>query len=237
MSWHLNDEEKTLPHNRQAAINDDLIRLYRSTEDAIEREEILNKLLIINKPLVLSWAKLYYKKYSNYNIPFNDLVQEASLAILVALPKYELPEFQDRKRTASFSTFSSWYIRKAVSKYCKLFYKSVRVTSPYSVDSQSCTLPSETSKEPLDILETDRLHYHLLDLDDQLNLLQLVEKLTTPEELIIYAVYNGVYGYETLRKNTIRRTATILNLPAKYITAVVNRVDRLLRCAVENEEV
>jgi RNA polymerase primary sigma factor len=73
-------------------------------EDGLAARE---HLLLANVRLVFSVAK----KYSGRGIPILDLVQEGHIGLMRATKKY------DYRRGHKFSTYATWWIRQAVSRY------------------------------------------------------------------------------------------------------------------------
>lgn len=236
MSWKLKNKpnKKKLVHNQQSSYNDDLIRLYRNETDDEKKAKYLETLVLANQALIIKFAEYYHKQYQNYNIPFDYIVSEGNLAMLIALEKYILPEFQDSDIPAAFSTYCTYYIRKTMSTFCKNFYRNHTLfSSSHDIHAYESTIEDKNSKEPLDILEDDRLLENIATLSDPYNLLRLVSKLTTNEELCIFAVYNGLYGQIGIMNTTIHKTSEILNMPPKHVSSVISRVMRLLKNAVE----
>jgi len=77
------------------------------------RNEFIEK----NMRLVVMLAK----RYRGFNIPFEDLIQEGSFGLQRAVDLFE-PE-----RGFKFSTYSSWWIRASIQRYCRDKGRVVRV--------------------------------------------------------------------------------------------------------------
>ncbi len=95
------DEEE---HNK-------LVRQITDGQDAIEQ------LITANSRLVISIAK----KYTNYGVPFSDLIQEGNIGLMRAVKKF------DYRRGFKFSTYATWWIRQAVTRALAMQARTIRL--------------------------------------------------------------------------------------------------------------
>ena len=84
-------------------------RIVRIERFRIEYEEAKNRLTRSNLRLVVSIAK----KYRNRGMSFLDLIQEGNSGLMRAVDKFE------RQRGFKFSTYATWWIRQAITRYCR----------------------------------------------------------------------------------------------------------------------
>ena len=85
-----------------------------------EQEQSLTKLWKNNKDpkalekLILSYTKLVIRiasQFKHYGLPFNDLVQEGHIGLLLAIEKFDIT------RDLRFSTYSRWWVRATIQEY------------------------------------------------------------------------------------------------------------------------
>ena len=76
-----------------------------------------HELTVANLRLVISIAK----KYSYFNIEFSDLIQEGNIGLIKAVDKFEY------RRGFKFSTYATWWIRQAVSRFVQDQSREIRV--------------------------------------------------------------------------------------------------------------
>lgn len=76
-----------------------------------------DRLTLANLRLVISIAR----KYQHSGIPLEDLVQEGNIGLLRAVDKF------DWRRGFRFSTYATWWIRQAVSRFVADFSRFIRV--------------------------------------------------------------------------------------------------------------
>lgn len=85
----------------------------------IEKElrEVKNRLIKANLRLVINIAK----KYLNRGLSFLDLVQEGNMGLMKAAEKY------DYQKGYKFSTYSTWWIRQAITRSIADYARTIRV--------------------------------------------------------------------------------------------------------------
>ncbi|MGQ9458082.1 MAG: sigma-70 family RNA polymerase sigma factor [Anaerolineae bacterium] len=113
-----------------------LQRLQQDDPGGGERERLLalaqqgkqaeRKLVQANLRLVVSVAR----RFAASGLPFSDLVQEGNLGLLRAAQKY------DPDRGYRFSTYATWWIRQAISRYIADHARTIRIPA-HMVDTLS----------------------------------------------------------------------------------------------------
>lgn len=72
--------------------------------------EVINDILVINDQLVISIARRFHNRFSEY-IEFDDLVQEGRLGLYKAAIKFDVD------KGYNFSTYATYWIRKNIQSY------------------------------------------------------------------------------------------------------------------------
>ncbi len=81
-------------------------------------EDEARKLLIAsNLRLVVSVAN----RYAHYGLPLLDLIEEGNLGLIKAVDKY------DYTKGFKFSTYATWWIRQAISRYLANYGRTIRI--------------------------------------------------------------------------------------------------------------
>jgi RNA polymerase primary sigma factor len=80
-------------------------------------ESARNRLIESNLRLVVKIAKAY----SNKGVPFMDLIQEGNMGLIRAVEKY------DHTRQIRFSTYATWWIRQAITRYLTDRKRTIRL--------------------------------------------------------------------------------------------------------------
>jgi RNA polymerase primary sigma factor len=80
-------------------------------------EAARNRLIEANLRLVVKIAKVY----SNKGVPFMDLIQEGNMGLIRAVEKY------DHARQVRFSTYATWWIRQAITRYLTDRKRTIRL--------------------------------------------------------------------------------------------------------------
>ena len=80
-------------------------------------QEARIKLITANLRLVVSVAN----KYLHYGLPLLDLIEEGNLGLIKAVDKY------DHTKGYKFSTYATWWIRQAVSRYLANYGRTIRI--------------------------------------------------------------------------------------------------------------
>ena len=87
--------------------------------ELVERElkVVKNRLIKANLRLVINIAK----KYLNRGLSFLDLIQEGNMGLMKAAEKY------DYQKGYKFSTYSTWWIRQAITRAIADYARTIRV--------------------------------------------------------------------------------------------------------------
>ena len=80
-------------------------------------EAARKKLITANLRLVISIAK----KYSNFGMPFLDLIQEGNIGLMTAVSKF------DYRRGYKFSTYAHWWVRQGITRAIADQSRTIRV--------------------------------------------------------------------------------------------------------------
>ena len=80
-------------------------------------EAARNRLIEANLRLVVKIAKAY----NNKGVPFMDLIQEGNMGLIRAVEKY------DHARQVRFSTYATWWIRQAITRYLTDRKRTIRL--------------------------------------------------------------------------------------------------------------
>ncbi len=96
----------------------DDIQIERSFIEVFEASEVARDMLVrSNLKLVVSIAK----HYLNRGIHFQDLIQEGNLGLMKAVKKF------DPTRGFKFSTYATWWIKQAISRYISEQARTIRI--------------------------------------------------------------------------------------------------------------
>jgi RNA polymerase sigma factor (sigma-70 family) len=91
-----------LAERRVAAATTEPLRACRRAELDALRE----RLVVLHQP----WVRTIARQYKSYRLPLTDLVQEASIALLRAIEKF------DWRRNVKFRTYAEYWIRQAIER-------------------------------------------------------------------------------------------------------------------------
>ncbi len=112
--------------------------------------EIDNSLKIVKNRLVQANLRLVInisKKYLNRGLPFLDLIQEGNMGLMKAAEKY------DYQKGYKFSTYSTWWIRQAITRAIADYARTIRVPvhileTMNKISKATVTLFQELGRKP-----------------------------------------------------------------------------------------
>ncbi|MCX7845268.1 MAG: sigma-70 family RNA polymerase sigma factor [Dictyoglomaceae bacterium] len=126
-----------------------LLEEYKKSKD----QKILEELVRKNSNLVYYWAR----KFTNYNEPLEDLVQEGYVGLIKAIENYD-PE------KGEFSTYASFFIRGEITHYLRDKVSKIKI--PKSVKN----LIFEIEKIIYDFLEEEKRFPNAKEISKKMNL-------------------------------------------------------------------
>lgn len=111
-------------------------------EDGLK--EVKNRLIQANLRLVINIAK----KYLNRGLSFLDLIQEGNMGLMKAAEKY------DYQKGYKFSTYSTWWIRQAITRAIADYARTIRVPvhvleTMNKITKVTISLYQELGREPM----------------------------------------------------------------------------------------
>ena len=115
-----------------------------------EISEIENSLKIVKNRLIQANLRLVIniaKKYLNRGLSFLDLIQEGNMGLMKAAEKY------DYQKGYKFSTYSTWWIRQAITRAIADYARTIRVPvhvleTTNKITKVTISLYQELGREP-----------------------------------------------------------------------------------------
>ena len=116
----------------------------------MELSEIDNRLKVVKNRLVQANLRLVIniaKKYMNRGLSFLDLIQEGNMGLMKAAEKY------DYQKGYKFSTYSTWWIRQAITRAIADYARTIRVPvhileTTNKISKVTISLFQELGREP-----------------------------------------------------------------------------------------
>ncbi len=118
-------------------------KLFELSEIDKKLKTVKNRLVQANLRLVINIAK----KYMNRGLSFLDLIQEGNMGLMKAAEKY------DYQKGYKFSTYSTWWIRQAITRAIADYARTIRVPvhileTTNKISKVSISLIQELGREP-----------------------------------------------------------------------------------------
>ncbi len=140
-----------------------------------EASQAKKEMVEANLRLVISIAR----KYTNRGLQFLDLIQEGNIGLMKAVDKF------DYRRGYKFGTYTTWWIRQAVSRSTADYARTIRIPAHivealYKIARMSRRLHNEIGREPAPCEIAEKLH---MPLEKVLHVLKIAKEplsLETP---------------------------------------------------------
>ncbi len=150
--------------------NIELIKEYRNTND----KEILDKLIEGNYNLIRYVAVKYYNYY--HSIELDDLIQECSYAMYMAIKKYDL----EKNQSIKFITYATRAMTNGLINMIQSTDKIIRIPNNLEVLNREYTkLLSKRLKEDNSVPTDEEVKQELNISEEKLNILKRVNNIKT----------------------------------------------------------
>lgn len=162
-----------------------------------------NAMYQLYTPLIESTAKAYCKRFSLADAEFDDIKQEAAIALYNAAIAYE------PSKNTTFGAYAKICLRNRILSYIRYFHEN---KSPESLDDIDDD-PSETDTETPEQL--------ILNKESLCSLNLRIDGMLTEFEKSVFALYLGNMSYTDM--------AATLSKPKKSIDNAIHRIKAKLR--------
>lgn len=181
-----------------------------------EIKDAKHEMIMHNLPLVISITK----RYRNFGVPFEDLIQEGNFALLRAVNHYDL------KKKTTFSTYLTRCVIHAISRELKKSNKANRIAS---LDD---SVGEQGNLDYLDLIPDSKAHEpgedsELVKNENEEYLRSLAYQLNP---IAGYIIESRLLGE---KKKTLYKIGEELGLSKERVRQLQNRALRQLRAPVE----
>jgi len=171
-----------------------LLHDYRHKKDLNARDTLIKQ----NQLLVIKVAN----KYSNLNIPINDLIDEGNIGLMKAIEKFDL------SRTTKFSTYAVWWIRQSITRAIGNKNRIVRI--PIHVSDKLNKIYKCNEKyyikngKRLDEIDLEE-YFNVHEIELYLNNIDDCDMQTNSEHVYMLDSFYNINGGDLLRCNFYKK--------------------------------